>query len=202
VQHKTFDVVVAADAKLGIGKTGLLPWKLPGDMAYFKRVTSTTSDSAKQNAVVMGRKTWDSIPKKFRPLPNRLNIVISRQSPESLVLPEQVIHAASLDEALSKADSENIETVFVIGGGEIFAAAMRHPACRLLYLTDIQADFDCDTFLPDFQQDFVPAPGTEKVRETDNGIEYEFKVFARRGNHADAGPSGVCAAESQRGART
>lgn len=202
MQHKTFDVVVAADAKLGIGKGGTLPWKLPGDMAYFKRVTSTTSDPAKRNAVVMGRKTWDSIPAKFRPLPNRLNIVISRQSPEALGLPDSVLHAGDLSEALSKADADSIETVFVIGGGEIFAAAMRHAACRLLYLTDIQADFDCDTFLPDFQQDFVPAPGTEKVRETDNGIEYEFKVFARRSNHPAADASSVCAAESQRGART
>ncbi len=58
--------------------TGSLPWKIPGDMAYFKELTSRTVDPAKQNAVVMGRKTWESIPAKFRPLAGRLNIILSR----------------------------------------------------------------------------------------------------------------------------
>ena len=57
-----------------------MPWKLPGDMAYFKELTTRTADPAKQNAVVMGRKTWESIPPKFRPLPGRVNIVLSRGS--------------------------------------------------------------------------------------------------------------------------
>lgn len=174
---RTFDIVVAADEKLGIGKSGTLPWKLPKDMAYFKRVTTTVRDTAKRNAVVMGRKTWDSIPAKFRPLPDRLNIVISRQS--NLPLPEGVSLANDLDSALKAANSANIENVFVIGGGEIFRAAIQDPACKHLYLTDIHADFDCDVFLPNYQQDFVPAPGAESSVERDNGIEYEFKVFVR-----------------------
>lgn len=196
MEKNTFDVVVAADAKLGIGKSGTLPWKLPGDMAYFKRVTTDVCDSSKRNAVIMGRKTWASIPPKFRPLPNRLNIVISRQAAEALTLPEGVEHAGSLDEALAKASAyAGIENVFVIGGGEIFASALRHPACRLLYLTDIHADFECDTFLPQFQQDFVPAPGTEKASERENGIEYEFKVFARRNALPHTGSADICAAK-------
>lgn len=79
-EQLTFQIVVAATRKLGIGKAGTMPWKLPGDMAYFKELTMRTADPAKQNAVVMGRKTWESIPPKFRPLPGRVNVVLSRSA--------------------------------------------------------------------------------------------------------------------------
>ena len=77
-EQMTFQLVVAATRKLGIGKAGSMPWKLPGDMAYFKEITSRTADPGKQNAVIMGRKTWESIPSKFRPLPGRINVVLTR----------------------------------------------------------------------------------------------------------------------------
>lgn len=76
-----FSIVVAACRNNGIGKDGKLPWSLPGDMAQFKRVTSQTVDQTKQNAVIMGRLTWNSIPDKFRPLPKRLNVILSRNVP-------------------------------------------------------------------------------------------------------------------------
>jgi dihydrofolate reductase/thymidylate synthase len=71
-------VVVAASNSWGIGADGGIPWRLPGDMRYFRRVTLRTADCGKQNAVVMGRRTWDSIPAKFRPLKGRTNIVLTR----------------------------------------------------------------------------------------------------------------------------
>lgn len=93
-----FQLVVAATKdSFGIGKDGTMPWKLPGDMAYFKALTSQTRDSKKQNAVIMGRKTWDSIPAKFRPLPGRINVILSR----SMAKPEP----ASTQEHFT--DSEN-----------------------------------------------------------------------------------------------
>ena len=79
-EQMTYQLVVAATRKLGIGKAGTMPWKLPGDMAYFKELTSKTADAGKQNAVIMGRKTWESIPPKFRPLPNRVNVVLTRNA--------------------------------------------------------------------------------------------------------------------------
>jgi dihydrofolate reductase len=70
-------LIVAATIKNGIGQSGRLPWRLPQEMAYFARVTTTATEGS-ANAVIMGRNTWESIPAKFRPLPKRLNVVISR----------------------------------------------------------------------------------------------------------------------------
>lgn len=79
IKHKMrpVNVIVAATGKGGIGKDGKLPWELPADMQQFREVTTATVDSRKTNAVIMGRKTWASIPAKFRPLKGRLNVVLS-----------------------------------------------------------------------------------------------------------------------------
>jgi hypothetical protein len=92
VQHaKPIIAIVACTRDGGIGKEGKLPWKLSGDMAYFKRVTLDTEDvPGARNAVIMGRKTWESIPNSFRPLPGRLNVVLSR-NPKSINLPDGVV---------------------------------------------------------------------------------------------------------------
>ncbi len=74
---RSVNIVVAATADGGIGKDGKLPWELPTDMAFFRTTTTKVSDSRKQNAVIMGRKTWASIPARFRPLKGRLNVVLS-----------------------------------------------------------------------------------------------------------------------------
>ena len=86
-----FNLIAAACGKsLGIGVNGELPWRLKSEMKYFASTTTKTKDSVKKNAIVMGRKTWESIPLKFRPLKNRLNIVLSRQSSYNLGI--DVVH--------------------------------------------------------------------------------------------------------------
>lgn len=117
-----FQIVVAATQKMGIGKQGQLPWKLPTDMKFFKTVTSSTSSSSKKNAVIMGRVTWESIPEKFRPLPGRLNVILTRSGIKSTE--EGVVVSASLEAALALLAtppySSEVETVFVIGGGQVY----------------------------------------------------------------------------------
>lgn len=121
--QRSYQVVVAATPHMGIGKDGKLPWRLPGDLKYFKEVTSVTSDPSKRNAVLMGRKTWESIPTKFRPLPGRLNVVLTRSGTAENSTADNVIFAGSIQLALKLLAEPpynlSIEKVFLIGGGQI-----------------------------------------------------------------------------------
>lgn len=174
-----FDIIVAVDAKGGIGKNGGLPWNLSGDMKHFKELTAKTKDSSKRNAVIMGRKTWDSILEKFRPLAKRINVVITRN--KDLSFPEGVIKAAGLDDALVKLQEgslkEKTEKIFVIGGEQIFAAALKHPGCQKLHLTHIRQTFECDTFLPDYKKKFQLSKSSEPVKEGNS--EYYFSEYLK-----------------------
>ena len=111
-----FSMILAVDSKNGLGKNNALAWKLSADMQYFKRITSQVVDANKQNAVIMGRKTWESIPPKFRPLPNRLNCILSR-NPSQIDAPESdcCLFFDSLDKSLSHlSNMPHIEHIFVI----------------------------------------------------------------------------------------
>ena len=137
-------VVVAAMARgRVIGRDGDMPWHLPADLAHFKALTLG-------HPVLMGRRTFESI---GRPLPGRLNIVISRSRPQ---LPEGVQLAAGLDEAVGLAQAA--ERLMVIGGGQIYAEAL--PLAQRLELTLIDAEIDGDTFFPEFD------PADWRVRKT------------------------------------
>lgn len=122
--QRTYQVVVAATQNMGIGKDGSLPWSLPSDLKFFKDVTMTTSDPLKRNAVIMGRKTWESIPLQHRPLPGRFNVVLTRSGSFDIATAENVVICGSLLSALELlAESPycvSIEKVFVIGGGQIY----------------------------------------------------------------------------------
>ncbi|CAN5923004.1 dihydrofolate reductase DfrA [soil metagenome] len=174
----SFDVVVAADLEWGIGKTNGLPWpRLPGDLAHFKRVTSAAADG-KRNAIVMGRKTWESAEVKGRPLPRRLNVVITRGA---FTVPEGVIVAPSLDEALAvAAAAADVDTTFVVGGAQIFWNAFDHASLRHVYLTRVQGQFNCDTHIPDLDaKGFKPAAWDGACEGEDNGVRYRIERLAR-----------------------
>lgn len=117
-----------------IGKDGVMPWHLPEDLAHFKRTTLS-------HPVIMGRRTWDSIPPRFRPLPGRRNIVVTRQQHWSAAGAER---AASLPEALRMC--QGAEQAWVIGGAQIYAQAL--PLADELVVTEIDAAVDGDAFAP------------------------------------------------------
>lgn len=120
---RSYEVVVAATHDMGIGKDGKLPWRLPSDLNFFKKLTLTTSNPGKKNAVVMGRKTWESIPLRYRPLPGRLNVVLTRSGSSDITAAENVVVCGSIPSALELLAeapySFSIERVFIIGGGQI-----------------------------------------------------------------------------------
>lgn len=156
-------VVVAATRALGIGKNGKLPWSLPSELKLFKQLTtSVRSSGCKWNAVVMGRRTWESLPASAMPLKGRLNIVLSSTLEQPQVsgadganYPTRgstCLVQGSLEDALSLLASEpyahEVEYVFIIGGGEVYKQAFRHPLCSVVHLTEVETDAECDTFMP------------------------------------------------------
>lgn len=209
----SFDCIVAADERGGIGQGGTLPWRFPQDMAFFKQVTSACAEQGKQNAVIMGRKTWESIPAKFRPLPGRTNVVLSRNADlrAELNVPDDVVLASSLEEALATLEKQqgaggSIADVFVIGGGSLYAEALSAGSrCRKLIMTIVHSEsFACDTFLPN-----VDALGWRKARALEahvcNGTCLEMSEFERdvSAEKAPTSPvSGTSAAAVSDGAAT
>lgn len=165
-----FSIIAAVDKNFGIGKENKIPWNLPGDLAYFQRVTT----GAGKNAVIMGRNTWESVPQKHRPLKNRLNIVLTARG--DLQLPTGVLKARSVDEALKLAAQNNTEEIFVIGGAQIYAQALGHAACQKIYLTKIEGAFNCDAFFPPFDTNLFRKE-TQSEIHTENGINYSFNIY-------------------------
>ncbi|MFA4814745.1 MAG: dihydrofolate reductase [Candidatus Gracilibacteria bacterium] len=158
-----FSIIAAMDENRGIGKNNGLPWHLSADMKHFAVTT-------KGGTVIMGRKTWESLSENFRPLKERLNIVVSRGE---LKLPEGVELAHSLDEALEKAGSLAPERkAFVIGGATLYAEAIEHPACMELQLTELEGTLDCDAFFPEIPVGFILKEMSEEMEEC--GITFRF----------------------------
>jgi len=173
-QVPAFSIVVAADQANGIGKGGKLPWRLSAEMAHFKRLT-TEAPAGRRNAVIMGRKTFESILPKFRPLSDRFNMVLSR---DPSYRPQGAFVVSSLDEALRElAKLETLGQVFCIGGGELYTAALLHVRCVRVHLTRVHATFDCDTRLADLGADFrkVSSAGPNVEGE----VSYTFEVYER-----------------------
>ncbi|RZI93588.1 MAG: dihydrofolate reductase [Variovorax sp.] len=159
------NLILARAANGVIGIDGKLPWHLPEDMAHFK--TSTAGAP-----VVMGRKTWDSLPPKFRPLPGRTNIVVTRQEN----LNEKGLQRAScLREALSICEQKGAPEVWVIGGAQIYAEA--EPVAHRAIVTEIDRDFEGDAFAPRFGEAWRETARVAHVAVS--GIPYSFVTLER-----------------------
>ena len=161
--------LIWAQARGGvIGKDGVMPWHLPEDLAHFKRTTLGCP-------VIMGRKTWDSLPPKFRPLPGRLNIVITRQSEWQAAGAQR---AGSLDEALRHCPAGG--DAWIIGGAEIYAQTL--PLASTAVVTDIEASFEGDAFAPQFGPDWVETGRERHLSAT--GLAFSFVTYQHHSPHA------------------
>lgn len=172
-------MIVAVDEHHGIGKNGHLPWKLKKEYKYFRDTTRKTEDPNKQNMVIMGHRTWDSLEPEFRPLPKRKNVILTRNHSYSLPAEEKyagVTVCTSIDEALSIADNK-IEKIFILGGGQIFKEFISDPRLTGVYLTKVHKTFDCDTFFPKLPDTF-----REPVKigsDEEDGIGYDFLYYGK-----------------------
>ncbi|KAJ3750446.1 dihydrofolate reductase-like domain-containing protein [Lentinula detonsa] len=200
-------LIVAATRTNGIGENGKLPWHLPKEMSYFQRVTCN-APPGQQNAVVMGRNTWESIPEKYRPLKDRLNVVISRR--QNYHFGESVqVHRdlASAMEKLRNQTEPAVNRTFLIGGAMLYSACLQLPKTspiafvdRVLLTRIIAPSFDrCNAFMPDFLGEWIGAPDfngwkqaspeemnewvgfevPQGVQEEENGVQYEFQLWVR-----------------------
>jgi dihydrofolate reductase len=173
---KPIFIISAVDQDFGIGINNSLPWRIKEDLQFFHEQTTKTKDQTKQNAVIMGRKTWESLPEKFRPLPNRKNIILSRSS--NAKLPNS---ASSLEEAFAiAAADDSVENIFIIGGEQIYAQAIELPEITAIYLTKIQAKFACDSFFPVIPKKFSHQTLLKKSSQGD--LKYEFWKHEREGS--------------------
>ncbi len=162
-------MIAAVAENLVIGKDNDLIWKLPDDMKFFMEKTSG-------HHVIMGRKNFDSLPPKFSPLPNRTNIIITRQ-PNLKVQGAVVTH--SLDNALEIAKNNGEQEVFIIGGGEIYKLGLA--LADTMYLTEIKASFDGDAFFPEF--DLSQWEETERVHhpaDEKHKYAFDFVIYDRK----------------------
>ncbi|MBU4422804.1 MULTISPECIES: dihydrofolate reductase [unclassified Acidovorax] len=156
-------LIYARAANGVIGRDGSMPWHLPEDLAHFKRLTLG-------HPVIMGRKTWDSLPERFRPLPGRTNIVITRQTDWH---ENGVQRASSLREALQFCASS--DTVWVMGGAQIYAQAL--PLAHRVEVTEIAQNFDGDAHAPVLGPEWVEA--ARENHTSASGLPFSFVSYVR-----------------------
>lgn len=142
-----------------IGLNGQLPWNIPEDLKHFREVTTGKT-------VLMGRKTWESLPEKFRPLPNRINLIITRQT--DYVVPAGVEVYATIEEAVVK----HPEEIVVIGGAEIYKQTIMQ--ADRLYITHINQTIAGDAFFPEIDM----AVWQESARQDHDG--FSFVTYTRK----------------------
>ncbi|KAI0032016.1 dihydrofolate reductase-like domain-containing protein [Vararia minispora EC-137] len=198
-------LVVAATTTHGIGKSGGLPWRLPKEISYFARVT-TSAPEGNQNSAIMGRNTWESIPRKFRPLPKRANVVLTHNAGYQCADDGRVIIRADLHSAVEHLSTcpVPIHRHFVIGGASLYSEAFALSATdgsyvdRVLLTRVLAPAFeDCDTFVSELAQMTEDAAGSwvrkshldlcswvgfdvPEGPQEEKGVRYEFQMWEKQ----------------------
>lgn len=161
--------IIAAVAENNvIGKDNDLIWDIPRDMKFFKEKT-------KGHYVIMGRRNYDSIPEKYRPLPGRPNVIVTRQ--EGFKAPNcHVVN--SIEEGIKLATEKGETEIFIIGGGQIYKDTIERKLANTMYLTWIHHDFEGDTFFPEFNNEEWTETAREKVTaDEQNPYSFDFTTY-------------------------
>jgi len=174
---KGFTIIVATDKQRGIGRGNQIPWHLSADLKHFKDITTADYIVGCKNVVIMGRKTWESLPVNVRPLPGRINAVLSTDVAYSL--PEGVMRFGGLHDAIEyfcNTCERNFGEVFVIGGASVYAQAINDRRCLKIYQTKIDKEFGCDSFFPEIPDNFRESQKSATLKE--QKIEFSFVEFS------------------------
>ena len=162
-------LIVAVANNGVIGKDNDLIWHLPNDMIFFKQITTA-------HHVIMGRKNFESIPKKYRPLPNRTNVIITRDSDYKA---EGCVVVNSIKKALEVAKQNRDTQPFIIGGGEIYKLALEKNLVDKIYLTKVHYNFDGDTFFPELDNEWKEVNKTVNKADEKHAYDYDFITLER-----------------------
>ncbi len=166
-------LIVAYDQKRGIGKNGTMPWYFPNDLKWVSKITRTTSDNNKRNALLMGRKTWESIPAQRRPLYNRLNIILTKslkiEETNDLIIASDIKDFFETKELL-----RDIETYFIFGGETIYQQFLELDVIDEILVTEIKKTYECDTFFPEIPKKYQII---SEIVENHKGIELIKTIY-------------------------
>lgn len=162
-------LIVAVSENGVIGKDNDLIWHLPKDMKFFK-------DTTIGHHVIMGRKNFESIPHKYSPLPNRTNVVITRQTNYKA---EGCIVVESIEKALQIAEENGDQEPFIIGGGQIYKIALENKLVDKVYLTKIHHSFDGDTFFPELDSGWQESGRIDCLVDDKHAYNYSFLTFEK-----------------------
>jgi dihydrofolate reductase len=166
----TINIIVAMDKNQGIGLNNKLPWHLPADLRYFKRVTE-------HNIIVMGRKTWESI--GCKPLPNRSNVVLTRDGlMKDYKKYRDCATLSSADIVINTINDEEKE-IFIIGGNSVYTQFL--PYADNLFITEINHEFEVDSYFPEYDKSEWRLIGEQKgIKDEKNPYDYSFKIYTRQ----------------------
>ncbi|CUV05929.1 unnamed protein product [Cryptosporidium hominis] len=178
MSEKNVSIVVAASVlSSGIGINGQLPWSISEDLKFFSKITNNKCDSNKKNALIMGRKTWDSIGR--RPLKNRIIVVISSSLPQDEADPNVVVFRNLEDSIENLMNDDSIENIFVCGGESIYRDALKDNFVDRIYLTRVALeDIEFDTYFPEIPETFLPVYMSQTF--CTKNISYDFMIFEKQ----------------------
>ena len=163
------NIIVAYCKNRGIGINNRLPWSLPQDLKRFKLLT--TGD---ENSIIMGRKTWESLPVK--PLPKRKNIIVSRTMDDTVL--ENTVVKRSLNDALDYSKQINMKNTWIIGGSSIYKQALYENLIHNVYATEIDSSLYCDVFFPEIPENFVKIANSKWY--THNFLDYQYVHYKNK----------------------
>jgi dihydrofolate reductase len=175
-------LIVAVCENGGIGVNNTIPWYIPEDLKHFRKIT-TDAPVSTINAVIMGRKTWQSLPKQ--PLPNRLNVVVSSTLNKGDYVSDNIVIVQSLQEALDVIQTkDNIHKAYVIGGSTLYKEAILSKMCDSAFVTHVHDinnnNITCDTFFPLDELHDTFSLASESLPYTHDNLEYKFSHYRQK----------------------